>query len=203
MDAPCGDPYPSTDLEQPQAQRCRACPGKRCPGESLTKAVVENVSEAREVEPDGVGIEQVGRAALGEQVALQFLHTIFRITPCTIEGLVKGPAGMALRTERRDRGLCCGLDRRAAPRTGTAASPTGLMSSVRSHREWQPESGLTGKHLIRDGHRWTDGLVASSKWSRGIASCRRGGVAFPASPMVRKCNFQTRHTPRLPCRSSP
>ena len=66
------------------------------------KPVVENVSEAREVEPDGVGIEQVGRVALGEQVALQFLHTIFHIAPGTVEALVKGLARMALRTEGRD-----------------------------------------------------------------------------------------------------
>ena len=100
MDAPCGDPHPHADLEQPQ--RCRAGPGKRCLGESLTKAVVENVSEAREAKPDGVGIEQVGRAVLGEQVALQFLHAIFRIAPGTVEALVKGLARMALRTEGRD-----------------------------------------------------------------------------------------------------
>ena len=89
MDAPCGDPHPRADLEQPQAQRCRAGPGKRRFGKRLTKAVVENVGEGRKVKPDGVGIEQVGRAALGEQAALQFLHTIFRIAPGTVEDLVK------------------------------------------------------------------------------------------------------------------
>ena len=60
MDALRGDPHPRPDLEQPQAQRCRAGPGKRCLGENLTKAVAENMSEGREVKPDGVGIEQVG-----------------------------------------------------------------------------------------------------------------------------------------------
>ena len=60
------------------------------------------MSVGREVKPDGVDIEQVGRVALGEQVALQFLHTIFRIAPGTVEALVKGLARMALRTEGRD-----------------------------------------------------------------------------------------------------
>ena len=131
MDAPCGDPHPRADLEQPQAQRRRAGTGKRCRGESPAKAVVENVSVGREVKP--VGIEQVGRSALGEQVALQFLHAIFRIAPGTVEALVKGLARMALRTEGRDDVSVILL---------VKESPSRLRPWVREElRPWQPPGG--------------------------------------------------------------
>jgi len=60
------------------------------------------VGEGGEIEADGVGIEEVGRAAFGEEVALDFLHTIFCIAPGAVEVIVEGVSWVGRRIERGD-----------------------------------------------------------------------------------------------------
>ena len=52
------------------------------------------MGEGGEEEAEGVGIEQVGRATLGEQVQLVLFRAIFRIDPRAVELLVELLGGM-------------------------------------------------------------------------------------------------------------
>ena len=49
----------------------------------------EHIGEGREHEAEGVGVEQVAGAALGEEVQPMLFHTVFRVAPGAVELLVE------------------------------------------------------------------------------------------------------------------
>ena len=93
MDAPDRDPDPDADLQKPVAERLRVVRGNLRAGERPGQADVQNAGEGGQIQPQRVGVEQAGRAALGEQAQLQVLDSVLRIPPGAVELLAGSRTG--------------------------------------------------------------------------------------------------------------
>ena len=60
------------------------------------------MGKGAQIQSQGVGIEQIARAALGKQVALEFTKSVFGISSLTVEILVQGSTAMGFGRPRSD-----------------------------------------------------------------------------------------------------
>ena len=89
-DLACGDPDPGGDLEQFHAQgsALRLGPARACQAQA-PQAVHENIGKGRKIQPQLVGAQRRRAGAVGEQVELALLDTIFHVAAGAIRLLVE------------------------------------------------------------------------------------------------------------------
>ena len=129
------------------------------------------MGKGAQIQSQGVGIEQIARAALGKQVALEFTKSVFGISSLTVEILVQGSTAMGFGRQRSD------------DETGVVFAIPPLLGFVELARQrlgfadHAPFATPTFQRLIRKLGKHTCGVAADASLVGGRQSLMRG-LAF-------------------------